>query len=347
MFHSTHEYKGGKSKGPTKGGPRANKPNRASHFKNEERYKDYQKATKGLDQEVAWKALTGDSGKRGQSFGSSDRERYDALMRAKTQKDKPKEEPKAETSVSATVQLKEGRSFDGKGEEGVSKIAVQPEKGRSFDGKGGGTNNVKPQNQVPSQTIFQTAPTSAPKSASRNVQTQNVNQDNDINSKVTGNNNTVINEQDNSIRQYGGDNRSFTYNGGSGGNRYEDTPVSAATMSGFYDVNDSPAAQAGFVDMYKDFNKDNSTRFAGEAMKTMAMFNMDARDYTPESMENAIGKSTQYSFDRADRQTGHVFGDIWNPNYITEEWKMPSAPGKIESNAEEIAKKAKDDIDDV
>ena len=64
-------------------------------------------------------------------------------------------------------------------------------------------------------------------------------------------------------------------------------------------------------------------------------------------MENAINRGTQYSFDRADRQTGHVFGDIWNDNYITEEWKMPSAPSPIESNAEEIAKKAKDDIEDI
>ena len=82
-------------------------------------------------------------------------------------------------------------------------------------------------------------------------------------------------------------------------------------------------------------------------MKNMDMFSKDARSYTPQSMENALGKSIQYSFDRADRQTGHVFGDIWNPNYITEDWKMPSSPKKIESDAEEIAKKAKDDIDDV
>ena len=37
-----------------------------------------------------------------------------------------------------------------------------------------------------------------------NTQIQNVNQDNDINSTVTGNNNTVTNTQDNSVSQYGG-----------------------------------------------------------------------------------------------------------------------------------------------
>ena len=35
------------------------------------------------------------------------------------------------------------------------------------------------------------------------AQTQNVNQDNDITSNVTGDNNTVTNNQDNSVRQYG------------------------------------------------------------------------------------------------------------------------------------------------
>ena len=178
-----------------------------------------------------------------------------------------------------------------------------------------------------------------------NTQTQQVTQDNDINTSIDGNNNTVVNNQDNSVRQYGGDNRSFTYNGGGSG---ADSPVSAATMSGYYDVDDSPAAQAKFNDMYKDFNKDNSNRFAGQAMETLAMFGKhDARDYTPESMENALNRSTQYSFDRADRQTGHVFGDIWNENYITESWKMPTPAKPIESNAEEIADKAKEDIENI
>ena len=181
-----------------------------------------------------------------------------------------------------------------------------------------------------------------------NSQEQEVNQDNDINTNVSGSNNTVITEQDNSIRQYGGDNRSFVYNsqGGSGG--MYDSPVSAATMGGFYDVDDSPAAQAKFNDMYTTMNADNQKRYAGDAMKTFAKYgNLDARSYTDESMENALGKSTQYSFDRADRQTGHVFGDIWNEDYITEDWKMPTPPKAVESNAEEIADKAKEDIDDV
>lgn len=180
-----------------------------------------------------------------------------------------------------------------------------------------------------------------------NSQHQEVNQDNDINTNITGDGNKTFVEQDNSVRNYGGDNRSFVYNSSGGEGSLYDNPASAATMAGFYDVDDSPSAQAAFVDLYSDLNRNNGTRFAGEAMKTVDMFSMDARGYTPEAMGNAIGKSTQYSFDRADRQTGHVFGDIWNPDYITEDWKMPTPPKAIDSNAEEIADKAKDDIDDV
>ena len=180
------------------------------------------------------------------------------------------------------------------------------------------------------------------------TQAQNITQDNDINTNVTGNNNTVITEQDNSIRQYGGDNRSFVYNASGAGPSYMDTPVSAATMAGFYDVDDSPAAQASFMDRWTTQNRDNQKRYAGEAMKTYNMFGkVDARSYTPESISNAVGRQTQYSFDRADRQTAHVFGDIWNPNYITEKWQMPAPPKEIESNAAEIAKDAKDDIEDI
>lgn len=180
-----------------------------------------------------------------------------------------------------------------------------------------------------------------------NSQEQKVNQDNDINNNINGDNNKTFINQDNSVRNYGGDNRNFVYNSSGGMGALYDSPVSAATMGGFYDVDDSPAAQAGFVDMYKDFNKDNGTRFAGQALQTVEMFSTDARDYKPEDMENWLNKSTQYSYDKGDAETSLALGDIWNKNYTTAEWKMPSPPKEIESNAEEIADKAKDDIDDV
>ena len=178
---------------------------------------------------------------------------------------------------------------------------------------------------------------------------KNVTQDNDMEANFTGSNNTVIQNADNSVTTYQGDNRSFIYNstGGAQGQMY-DTPGSMATLGGFYDANDSPAAQAGFVDMYSRANAKNQTRYAGDAMETFAKYgNLDARGYTNESMDTTLGRSIQNSQDRADTQTGLVFGDIWNDNYITESWKMGSPPEEIKSNAGELADEAKDDIEDM
>ena len=251
---------------------------------------------------------------RGKGWGKEDQARYDALVKARTVKNKPKEKYPGYTEEDDKQQ-----KFD------LGKPS------NPIDFTQTGDNDSVPKNE----TII------------KDIQNQNVNQNNDINTNVNGNNNTVITEQDNSIRQYGGDNRSFVYNGG-GGKGGVDTPVSAATMSGFYAPDDSPAAQAKRTDMWTTMNRDNQKRYAGDAMKTFAKYgNIDARSYTDESMENTINRGIQYSFDRSDRQTGHVFGDIWNDNYITEDWKMPSAPAAIESNAEDIADKAKDDIEDM
>ena len=179
-----------------------------------------------------------------------------------------------------------------------------------------------------------------------NSQEQNVSQDNDINTSITGNQNTVVNNQDNSIRQYGGDNRQFIYNGGNNG-LYNDTPASAATMAGYYDVNDSPAAQAKRYDFWTTQNRDSQKRFAGSGKATAAMFsNYDARDYNPRAMQQAIYDSMQNSYDRADVQTGLTLGDIWRPDYAPD-WRMPDKPDKIESNVEDIAKDAKDEIENM
>ena len=261
---------------------------------------------------------------RGKQWGPEDQKRYDAAVSAKK---------KAQTVKTAQTKASSHTGSTVKPENAVDQSVT----GKADSAPSNQTINQKPWSGNPAEK----------KGSSSSSQQQNINQDNDITSHLNGNNNTVINEQDNSIRQYGGDSRSFTYNGGrglTGG----DSPVSMATMAGFYAPDDSPAAQAGRYDLWSTLNSDAQKRYAGDAMKTFAKYgNMDARSYTDESMENTLNRGIQYSFDRADRQTGHVFGDIWNDDYITEEWKMPSAPKPIESNAAEIADKAKDDIEDI
>lgn len=302
---------------------------------------------KGLNQEIAKQSM------KGSKWGERDQHRYDVAMGTKLRgRDvrEMKQEDGLRETVSNVNEFVEGGGTLGKvAQRNYNRMDQRIQKIDNRKAAKSKAQAAQGSTGKPANAIDQTA-TGAADSVYSNYETtqeQNVNQDNDINTNVNGNDNTVITEQDNSVRYYGGDNRNFVYNGG-GGKGGVDTPVSAATMAGFYAPDDSPAATAKRTDMWTTMNRDNQKRYAGDAMKTYAKYgNIDARSYTDESMENTINRGIQYSFDRSDRQTGHVFGDIWNDNYITEEWKMPSAPAAIESNAEEIADKAKKDIEDM
>lgn len=76
------------------------------------------------------------------------------------------------------------------------------EGGSGGGGGGGGGTTPTP---TPTPSPDPTPPVTAPPGLGYgpNTQTQIVNQNNDINSNVTGDNNTVTNNQDNSVRQYG------------------------------------------------------------------------------------------------------------------------------------------------
>jgi len=147
-------------------------------------------------------------------------------------------------------------------------------------------------------------------------------QDNDINSQITGNNNYTNINQDNSIRNYGGDNRSFTYNS-DGKNPYTDSPVSMATMSGFYSVDDSPAASASFVDQFQTLNRDaqkQNNNSIGRADEMIRLANqipgMDTN-----ALEDSILMSPALARDRSQVGLTNVFGDLgkfpgfkWQPS---------------------------------
>ncbi len=163
--------------------------------------------------------------------------------------------------------------------------------------------------------------------AIKNTQKQNINQDNDQTSTITGDNNTVWQQQDNSIRQYGGDNRSFVYQGGNSG---VDTPVSAATMAGFYDVDDSPAAQAKFHDLHNTLNNDSQKRYQGMGMRTASMFtNFDARGYDPAKLEDNLKKDEQRSYDRSTLAKLDAFGDRDAYRGTLSEYKFGAEPKAI------------------
>ena len=253
---------------------------------------------------------------RGSQWDSNDQARYDALVKAQQQKSKPAPAPAPKPQPNP-----------------------QPE--------------PAPKPQPKSAPKPQPNPARAKaKAKAKVVQEQNVNQDNDINTNVKGNNNTVINEQDNSIRQYGGDNRSLTINesgkkGKGGYYNAADKAITMGTLGGFYDVDDSPAAQAKFVDQQQTMNRDAQKKYSNVGMTTAAKYaGFRGGDLDIKALQRRIDGNDQYFRDRATIQEVKTYGDrAAKFEYAPFEFGDPIE--EVTSNADKIAKGYKDDIDDV
>ena len=139
----------------------------------------------------------------------------------------------------------------------------------------------------------------------------NANQDNDIANNVSGDDNYIYNRQDNSIRNYGGDTRVFNYQS-SGQSPEFDSPVSAATMGGYYDVDDSPGAQAGRLDrnitMANDYAKDNmDTDWIAQGAKKKA----EQNSYIdPAALDARIRAREAASFAKSKQNESDMWGDL-------------------------------------
>ncbi len=151
-------------------------------------------------------------------------------------------------------------------------------------------------------------------------QDQQVTQDNDINSSVNGDNNNVNISQDNSVRQYGGVNKSFVYNGGSNGNNYMDTPVSAGTMGGYFHDEDSPGKSASFVDRYQTMNRDYQKQFSNSNFAQQAITKASQNTATDvNALDQRINDRAKLSRARSTSMAGDIFGDMFN--YSPEEFE--------------------------
>ena len=158
-----------------------------------------------------------------------------------------------------------------------------------------------------------------------NDQIQQIDQDNDVNTDIDGDNNYVDIDQDNSIRQYGGDNRQFTYVGGNGGNGGPESPASMATLGGYWDVSDSPAKQAAFVDLHTTLNRDNQKRYAGEGISiAQGAIHRAMNDQTinTNALDKRIYEREMYSRAKSDMMGMNLFGDMYKgtaPNWTSPE----------------------------
>ena len=244
--------------------------------------KDYQKNTQGLDQEVAMQALEG-----GRQFGKSDKARYDKLM---AERSSAKEKAQNFTAGS-------NNNVDGTGNAvGIGNTATTGNTGDVTDSPGAavGIGNVAGGgNEVNGSGNATGVGNNANTQENIGNTSQTVTQDNDQTSTVTGDNNYVNQQQDNSVRNYGGDNRVFNYQGGSG----KDSPVSAATMAGYFAPNDSHSANAARLDRQSTQNRDLQKAYQNTSnIAQGAIARAQNNSYIdPAALDKRIADREQYS----------------------------------------------------
>ena len=176
---------------------------------------------------------------------------------------------------------------------------------------------------------------------------QDIENDNDVKDSFN-NSKDFTYFQDNSVdqRYYGGSNRKFVYKGGEGESRLYDSPVSMATMGGYYDVDDSPAASAAFLDRYIDQNNLNQ-RESDKYYKNTGTFDYGSdksRAFDPADMMKRIDKGAEKSWKRAGQEEAELFGDIWGKE--PPKWNMPQPPENINDEDQVDVDDLLDEIED-
>ena len=206
----------------------------------------------------------------------------------------------------------------------------------------------KPEEETPTPTPTP-SPTPTPTYGSPGSTIGAVTQDNDVTIKGDGNqvnqDNSVTNTIDNSVT-YGHDIRNFSYNGSKGEDAVYDTPVSMATMGGFYDVNDSANQTAQFLGKYIHSNnlaqkgmRDNySARTDTDYKKQAGQVNQ----FNPLAMQERIDREPLINRSRSTVDFAKLFGDVDN---WQQEWTPTTPPSKIESEVGDIAEEYKDELD--
>ena len=155
---------------------------------------------------------------------------------------------------------------------------------------------------------------------------QTVTQDNDQTSTINGNNNYVNQNQDNSVRNYGGDSRVFNYQGGSG----NDSPVSAATMAGYFAPDDSHAANAARLDRQQTQNRDAQKAYQNTSYIAEGAVSRANRNAYIDSnkLDKRISDREQYSRDKAEVMGSNIFGDMMNMNVS---WKSAKPQEEVKN----------------
>ena len=119
------------------------------------------------------------------------------------------------------------------------------------------------------------------------------------------------------------------------------------TLGGFYDVDDSPAAQAKFVDQQQTMNRDAQKKYSNVGITTANKYagfrggNIDIK-----ALQRRIDGNEQYFRDRATIQEVKTYGDR-AAKFEYKPFEFGDPIEEVKSNADKIAKGYKDDIDDI
>ena len=185
---------------------------------------------------------------------------------------------------------------------------------------------------------------------------------------INGNNNTINNTVDNSnnSRYYGGSNTVWNINNSNqnantgyalGGGNYTGgvtSPLSNLTMLGYGKPDDSPSANAQFVDMYQTLNSDAQKKYENVGSDTANKYIQMARANNPVNYEGIqktlsgyyndngqfVPGTSQNFYDRAVARQTQFMGDY--ANFRPPEYAMPDPPAPIDDNLDEVAEDAMD-----
>ena len=128
------------------------------------------------------------------------------------------------------------------------------------------------------------------------------------NNQVSDFGNIFINNQ-----QYGGNNKSVNISyQGDGTTQFKHTPIRDLTMSGWFDVEDSPADTAKFVNKYSDLNTTNQQAYKSGALTSVAKYMALGRDnkaVDTAELDKRIQAQPQYHHDMSIVEGAHTFGD--------------------------------------
>ena len=146
---------------------------------------------------------------------------------------------------------------------------------------------------------------------------------------------------------YGGDQSQTVINYAGDYDPTTATTVTDMTIAGHGKADDSPAAQAKFVDMYQDLNAQAQKKYANVGTSTANQYIQNAAATNPidyVALNKNISQSIQNHYDRATEQGTLYMGDPYN--YRPVDYEMPEPLDSVENNVEQITENAQENLDD-